>query len=175
MSGKGLEEKSSKDTPLWKTITCKDSAKLNTHYYTLTSLFFFFFFFLQCWGSSGKKVVFHHGLDLVFVAPFPNAMIKNNNTDNGVPSKKQWAEIPTSVLLKKMAFMRPAALPSSGYSRRSFLTHSNSNYQILNKTKRKGKTTLGPCAELIMWMEEDQVSWFNCSSIRWFIKKKNTK
>lgn len=147
MSGKGLEEKSSKDTSLWKTITYKHSAKLNSQYYTLTA---HFFFFLQCWGSSGKKVVFHHGLDLVFVAPFPNAMIKNNNTDNGVPSKKQRAEIPTSVLLKKMASMRPAALPSSGYSRRSFLTHSNSNYQNLNKTKRKGKTTLGPCDELIM-------------------------
>lgn len=146
-----------------------------THTITHWLHFFFYFFLLQCWGSSGKKVVFHHGLDLVFVAPFPNAMIKNNNTDNGVPSKKQWAEIPTSVLLKKMAFMRPAALPSSGYSRRSFLTHSNSNYQILNKTKRKGKTTLGPCAELIMWMEEDQVSWFNCSSIRWFIKKNKKK
>lgn len=78
-------------------------------------------------GSSGKKVVFHHRLDLLFVAPFPNAMIKNNNTDNSVPSKKQWTEIPTSVLLKN-GIHAPAVLPSSGYSRRSFLTHLNSNY-----------------------------------------------
>ena len=145
-----MEEKSSEDAPLWKTTACKHGAKLNTQYYTLTSPTSSFSTVL---GSSGKKVVFHHGQDLVFVAAFPNAMIKNNNTDNGVPSKKQWAEIPTSVLLekkKKMAFMRPAALPSSGYSRRSCLTHSNSNYQILNKTKRKGKNTLGPCSELRM-------------------------
>lgn len=33
-------------------------------------------------------------------APLPNAMIKNNNIDNSVPSTKQWTEIPTSVLLE---------------------------------------------------------------------------
>lgn len=37
----------------------------------------------------------------LFVAPFPIAMIKNNNSDNGVPSMKQLAEIPTSVSLKR--------------------------------------------------------------------------
>lgn len=63
-----------------------------TQYHT-DSLFLFF----TVLGSSGKKVVFHHRLDLLFVAPFPNAMIKNNNIDNSVPSTKQWTEIPTSV------------------------------------------------------------------------------
>lgn len=61
MSGKGLEEKSSKDTPLCKTITCKDSAKLNTHYYTLTSLFFFFFFSYSVGGHLVKRSSFITG------------------------------------------------------------------------------------------------------------------
>lgn len=67
--------------------------------------------FFTVWGSSGGKVVFHHRLDLLFVAPFPNAMIKNNNIDNRVPSTKQWTEIPTSVL-QKNGIHAPAGLPS---------------------------------------------------------------
>ena len=62
--------------------------------------------FFPSWGSSGKEVAFHHRLVPLFVALFPNAMIKNNNMDNGVPSTKQWTEIPTSVRREKMAFTR---------------------------------------------------------------------
>lgn len=89
-------------------------------------------------GSSGKKVVFHHRLDLLFVAPFPNAVIKNNNADNSVPSTKQLAEIPTSFLLKN-GIHAPALLPSSGYSRRRFLTHLNGSYYIFTKEIDKKK------------------------------------
>lgn len=89
---------------------------------------------LQCWGSSGKKVVFHHRLDLLFVAAFPNAVIKNNNTDNSVPSTKQLTEIPTSPLLKN-GIHAPALLPSSGCSRRRFLTHLSGSYYIFTKEK----------------------------------------
>jgi len=74
-----------------------------------------------------KKVVFQRWLDALFVAALPNTMIKNNNMDNGVPSTKQWTEIPTSVLLKN-GIHAPAVLPSSGYRRISFLTHLSSNY-----------------------------------------------
>lgn len=47
--------------------------------------------------NKNKEAVFHRNLGLLFVSPFPNAVIKNNSADNGVPSTKQWQEGPTSV------------------------------------------------------------------------------
>lgn len=55
----------------------------------------------------------------LFVAAFPNAVIKNNNADNGVPSSKQWQERPTSARLRN-GIHAPAVWPSSGYSTRRF-------------------------------------------------------
>lgn len=46
----------------------------------------FHFNLWQCLRPPGKKVIFYQR---VFVAAFPNGMIKNNNSDNSVPSTKQ--------------------------------------------------------------------------------------
>lgn len=81
-------------------------------------------------GSSGKKVVFHH---LVFVAPLPNAMIKNNNIDNSVPSTEQWTEIPTSVLLKNGIHGLLCCLPQDTVEEVS----NTFEQQLLNVKKRK--------------------------------------
>lgn len=45
-------------------------------------------------GHLVKKVIFYRP---VFVAAFPQAVIKNNNSDNSVPSTQQWSETSTSV------------------------------------------------------------------------------
>lgn len=94
------------------------------------------------WGlRKRKKSVFHRSLDFLFVAPFPNAVIKNNNADNGVPSTKQWQERPTSVWLRN-GIHAPAVWPSSGYSTRRFLTRFGRQQIPFCNTTRRVRDTL---------------------------------
>lgn len=123
---------------LFELNSCSDHHYFWYIQYILQSLNATFTLFLpHCFASSGKKVTVRR---LVFVAPFPNAMIKKNNIDNNVPSEKQWAEIPTSASQRDGVGVLAVWLPA-GRSRRSCSTHSNQQQFDSQKQKRPEKIT----------------------------------